>query len=114
MEGAGTIVETKIGSPVIDVALLSMIVPVVRLEYRVVVLSDGWTIVWRIVWAPYVVVVVTMSVVLVVVDVEPVGSRIEAEGGRVVLNVVVVVASTNWSVVIDGKLVVGTAEIDVF
>jgi len=80
---------------VIDVVLVSMILLVVRLEVRVVVLSDGWTIVWRIVWSPYVVVVVMSSVVLVVVDVEPVGNGIEVEGGRVVLNVVVVVTPTN-------------------
>ena len=79
----------------IDVVLVSMILLVVRLEVRVVVLSDGWTIVWRIVWSPYVVVVVMSSVVLVVVDVEPVGNGIEVEGGRVVLNVVVVVTPTN-------------------
>jgi len=80
---------------VIDVVLVSMILLVVRLEVRVVVLSDGWAIVWRIVWSPYVVVVVMSSVVLVVVDVEPVGNGIEVEGGRVVLNVVVVVTPTN-------------------
>jgi hypothetical protein len=95
------VVETKTGSAVIDVALVSMIVLVVRLKFKVVrVLSVGWIVVtvvspdgsgWRIVCAPYVVVV--MSVLFVIADVEIVGTRTEAERGKVVLNVVVVVAS---------------------
>lgn len=55
-----------------------------------------------------------MSVVFVVVDIELVGSESEVDRGKVVLNVVVVDAPTSWSVVIEGKLLVRTAEIDVF
>jgi len=52
VENVGTAVGTVMGNAVVDVALESTIVLVVRLEYRVVVLSVGWTIVWRTVCAP--------------------------------------------------------------